>query len=678
LSLGNLRPLRIQVLGEVDQPGAYTINHSSTLFSALYYFNGPTKYGSLRDIRLIRNGEQIASIDFYEYLLKGKKPNDQKLQLDDVIFIPRRLKTVSIYGAINRSGIYELKENEGFTDLISIAGGLKITAYLDRAQIDRVVPFEKRSSLGIDRMYKDINISDGLASKNKISLQEGDKIQIFSVLETRMNTVTIEGSINRPGKYDLGDSLKLSELILKADGITSDAYLERLDVIRVKPDLQEELINLDLREVLKENNFHDIKLYHQDKIRVYGMSEMIDKKYVVLEGHVKNPGQRRLQQEMTAYDLLFKYGGFLDPKFKERTFLERADLIRFNNDQITKSIFNFNLKNLLESENSDENFLLVAGDIIRIYGNDILHNNYPIFINGDIKNEVSFKSYKTNMTIKDLILDAGGLSGNSDKYKVDIIRIDSSDKNLDSFASSITLFIDSNLEIVKENTLFAVESDSAKELSSFYLKPYDMISVRSNPKSKKHRKVFLSGEVLYPGKYVILNSDDKVSDIILRGGGLLKNAYPEAAIYRRKNIKINVSLGEIIKNPKSNLNFNVLDGDEITIPPQPNLINILGEVNSPGIHKFNRNKKINYYINLAGGLKPNADKNNIWIEYPNGDSKKYKKWEIWKSKIIDGSSIIISAKEDEEPIDKTELAKEISSIIANIAQSIAVLSIIRN
>ena len=101
VSLGNLRPLRIQVLGQVLQPGAYTVSPSTTLFSSLYYFNGPTTLGSLRDIQLIRGNDKVASIDFYDYLIRGEKPNDIKLQLDDVIFIPKRLKTVTIQGEIN-------------------------------------------------------------------------------------------------------------------------------------------------------------------------------------------------------------------------------------------------------------------------------------------------------------------------------------------------------------------------------------------------------------------------------------------------------------------------------------------------------------------------------------------------------------------------------------------------
>ena len=125
ISLGNLRPLRIQVLGEVAQPGAYTISPSATLFSSLYYFKGPTRQGSLRDIQLIRGEKVIASIDFYDFLLTGKKPKDEKLLLDDVVFIPKRMKTIFIRGEINRPGIYEMKNGETFTDLLKICRGLK-------------------------------------------------------------------------------------------------------------------------------------------------------------------------------------------------------------------------------------------------------------------------------------------------------------------------------------------------------------------------------------------------------------------------------------------------------------------------------------------------------------------------------------------------------------------------
>ena len=239
VSLGNLRPLRIQVLGEVAQPGAYTVQPSTSIFSSLYYFNGPTNLGSLRDIRLIRNEEVIASIDFYDYLFTGKKFKDEKLQLDDVIFIPKRLNAVTINGEIIRPGIYELKKEESLNDLIKMSGGLKQTAYLDRAQIDRIVPFKDRDLIGMDRVVLDVDLNKTLYNGENFEIQDGDVISIFSILNNRQNVVHISGSITRPGFYELTDSLKLYDIILKADSLLGDAYLDRLDLNRTKPDFSQ-------------------------------------------------------------------------------------------------------------------------------------------------------------------------------------------------------------------------------------------------------------------------------------------------------------------------------------------------------------------------------------------------------------------------------------------------------
>ncbi|MDP7260850.1 MAG: SLBB domain-containing protein, partial [archaeon] len=210
VSLGDLRPLRIIALGEVGQPGAYSVNPSTTLFTSLYYFKGLTTLGSLRDVRLVRGGKQVGRIDLYDYLLTGKPTNDVRLQLDDVIFIPPRGKTVSIQGEIKREAIYELKKGETLEDLITIAGGLKTTAYLDRAQVDRIVPFEERAEVGMERILMDVDLNDILYRDMDFAMKDGDQVQLFSVLDIRQNVVVITGaSVGRPGIYDLGDSLRL-------------------------------------------------------------------------------------------------------------------------------------------------------------------------------------------------------------------------------------------------------------------------------------------------------------------------------------------------------------------------------------------------------------------------------------------------------------------------------------
>ena len=147
------------------------------------------------------------------------------------------MKTVSIEGEVNREGVFELKDEETLKDLIKIAGDLKVTAYMNRAQIDRIVPYNQREETGMDRMIMDIDLLEILNTDIDYLLQEGDKIQIYSIMDLRPNAVNIQGSISRPGTYDIGDSLYLSDLINKADSLLGDAYMKRVDVIRVQQTL---------------------------------------------------------------------------------------------------------------------------------------------------------------------------------------------------------------------------------------------------------------------------------------------------------------------------------------------------------------------------------------------------------------------------------------------------------
>ena len=677
VSLGNLRPLRIQVLGEVNQPGAYTVSPSATLFSALYYFNGPKVSGSLRNIQLIRGGEQIATIDFYDYLLTGKRPKDEKLQLDDVIFVPRRLKTISIEGAINRSAIYELKPQESLIDLIEMAGDLKVTAYLDRSQIDRIVPFDQREKLGMDRMYVDINLENIIKAENNFELIDGDRIQIFSILDARQNVVELTGAVTRPGIYHLGDSLRIKDLIINADGLLGDAYLGRVDVVRTNQDLNEQLIKLDLQKALDGSLVENIKLQGLDRVKVYGMKEMIDQVFVTIDGQIKKPGRYSLQEDMRIYDLIFKAGGFLDSEFKKQVYLKRADLIRKSSDDINSKIISFNLGDLLDSPKSEVNILLEPNDLIRIYPKQAFLNTKPVYINGAIRKPGAYE-LKDNMTLKDLILESGGLSESVYRYQVEIARIDTLNPNFDQYAEIINLDMYENFKFRPYIDADVPETKSSNKNGQIILNPYDLISIRPDPYFIKQKQVTISGEILYPGNYTIKNSDEKITDIIARAGGLRPNAYSSASQYIRKGNRIFVDFDKILKKPKSALNFKVQDEDQILIVPAPNVVIISGQVNSPGIHKFEPKKRLRHYLSLAGGLNPDADSHNIWVQYPNGDSKKLKSWSIFSPKIIDGSTINVGKKKEEEPFDKTEFAKELTSIFANIAQAITVIILAQN
>ena len=672
ISLGKLRPLRVHVVGEVSQPGAYTVSPSATLFSALYYFNGPTVMGSLRDIHLIRNGKKVASIDFYDYLLTGKKPRDMKLQLDDVIFIPRRMKTVTIKGEINRPGIFELKPDEKLVDLIKYSGGLKISAYLNRAQVDRIIPFEERVNLGVERVILDVELSTILNGENNFIINEGDSIEVFSVLDFRNNIVEINGAVSRPGKYDIGVGLTLGGIIKKSV-LLGDAYLNRVDIIRTNQDYTQKLIKVDLNQILLDSTDADIKLEGMDKIIVYSLSEMIEEKVVTIRGNVKNPGRYSLKDSMKVYDLIFMAGGILDEEFVNQTYLDRANIFRLNEDQITRKIINFNLKEIIDSHDSKYNIKLEPNDIVSLYNKSVFVAVKPVTIRGAVKNPGRYE-LKDNMKIDDLIFESGGLSDNLYDYQIDVARIDTNTTDLNKNAEILKL---SDVHFDFNFNDKDIDGNKIKKSQNkpFYLNPFDIVTVRPHPKSSNQKTVTIEGAVWYPGAYSITSANETITDIIKRSGGLRTSAYPLGSSFQRNGVNIQISYEKILKNPKSRLNFTVKDGDVIIIREQPELVFINGEVNSPGAYKFIKGKSLRSYLEDSGGYSPDADKNNVYITYPNGLSKKHSRYSIISSRVYDGSIITVSKLPDTEPVNKTELLRDIASIIGDFTQVIIMVLI---
>ena len=424
-------------------------------------------------------------------MLTGKKPKDLKLQLDDVIFIPRRLKTVTILGEVNREGIYELKSEENLSDLINLAGNLKITAYLKRAQIDRVVPFEDRNKVGMDRMYVDVNLEEIFNSNKDFSINDGDRIKIFSVLDTRQNVVSVNGAITRPGSYDLGNSLKLSELIVNAGGLMGDAYKERVDIVRIKSDFTEQLIKLNLGKALKKDLENDIILKGLDRVRIYSMTEMIPRDFVSISGKVKEPGRYVLQENMNLYDLIFKAGGFKDEKFKKATFLDRADLTRTSKNDNKKEIISFDLGLVLEKKGL-ANLKLRGDDEIFIYSiQDIKGETRYVGISGFVKKPGRYELFEENMRVYDLLFKAGGLDDPMHRSKTFLNRADLIRFEDDRVTQSI---IPINLnEIMEDNT----------SKQNILLQPGDNLRVYSESIFNTVKNVRIRGVVRSPGDYAL-------------------------------------------------------------------------------------------------------------------------------------------------------------------------------
>ena len=206
---------------------------------------------------------------------------------------------------------------------------------------------------------------------------------------------------------------------------------------------------------------------------------------------------------------------------------------------------------------------------------------------------------------------------------------------------------------------------------------FDIISIFSDPRDKRAQTVNIGGAVFYPGDYPILSNSEKVGDIIQRAGGFLPEAFPMGSTFKRANMEINLSFDKINNNSRDKENFNIMPNDSIFIATKTNTVQIIGEVNQPGVYKFYDGYNLSKYIELAGGLTVNAQKKEIWVSYPNGTSKQLKRF-TFSPKVIDSSVISVGSKPEVEPLDKTEFAKELASIISDFLQIALTIAVISN
>jgi protein involved in polysaccharide export with SLBB domain len=298
LTLGNIRSIQITVVGAVRKPGTVTLPSIATLFNALYASGGPIENGSFRNIELIRENKVIRIADLYDFLLKGDQSSNIRLQDNDVIRVPFSKTQVTVNGSVNRTGVFEMKESEGLQQLIDFAGGFKSNAFKGRITGTRF------TNTGLKVI--DVPVEDYL----RFTFQDGDSIDIKSIINRFENRVVISGEVFKPGNYSLEKGMTVKDLIVKAEGLKEEAFTGRANMVRFRDDLTKEYISLDLRAVL--NGSENIVLKKEDSLHVVSLLELRERSYVSIAGPVKRPGDYPFEDSITLESLLLQAGGFLE------------------------------------------------------------------------------------------------------------------------------------------------------------------------------------------------------------------------------------------------------------------------------------------------------------------------------------------------------------------------------
>lgn len=505
VTLARVRPKRIFIMGEVNNPGGYTVNSYANVFNSLFAVGGPTVNGSLREVRLIRGNKIIARIDLYLYLTGAEKNNDLRVQNNDIIYVPVRKNTIYIQGEVRRPGIYELLPGENLKKLIEYAGGNLPTSYLERVQVSRIIPLKERIKNELERRYIDINYREIVSKNADYTLADGDFITFYSILDEVKNYVSIAGSVYKPGTYQLTPKMKLLDLIQLADSLRPETYYVRGELTRVLDDNKTRLtIPFDLKSLLGGDQKQNLVLQPKDQVLIHSIDiSRVSDQFVEIFGSVKNPGRYTLTKNMTLIDVLMLAGGYTEDAERIQARIARIDPTR--SDDTLSYILYANLPDLLDTttiqdfsyyENFRKNdFKLQHRDQIFIRANPDFHIQQIVTISGEVKYPGRFALRTYNDYLSDLIKRAGGPTAAAYLRGGKLTRHDQ-----------------------RVNIDFQDAVDAPKSYKDLVLHPGDIIEV-----PKKPNTVRMSGEINNPG-LLSFAEGEKMWDYIDRAGGLTDSA----------------------------------------------------------------------------------------------------------------------------------------------------------
>lgn len=399
LTLGNIRTIQVNMMGEVAVPGTYYVSSFSNIYHALHRAGGVSNLGSLREIHLMRKGKKISTIDVYEFILKGKSFDDITLEEGDIVIVPTYKALVDISGNVKRPMFYELKENETVADLLDYAGGFSGDAFKNNLRLIRQN----------GREYKVFTINQ--SDYPFFALMDGDALAVGAMLDRFENRIEIKGAVFRPGVYELGNEIStVRQLVEKAEGIKGDAFTNRALLQREKEDLTLETQALDIAGILN-GTAPDVSLRKNDILYIASIHELNDLGYIEVFGEVAKPGQFVFAENTTLEDIIMQAGGLLESastvkvdvsrRVKNSESMETTDTLSYN--------YSFALKDGFVID-GEPNFVLQPYDQIYVRRSPGYQEQRHVHIHGRVLFAGDYALSGANERISELIKRAGGLT----------------------------------------------------------------------------------------------------------------------------------------------------------------------------------------------------------------------------------------------------------------------------
>ncbi|MBN7812877.1 SLBB domain-containing protein [Algoriphagus sp. H41] len=612
--LGNIRSIKVSMVGELSKPGTYTLPSFASVFNGLFAAGGPNENGSFRNIQVYRDSRLVTTVDIYKFLARGESEANITLRDNDVIIVPPVQSRVEIIGPVRREGFFESLPEESLADLYIYTGGFKSEAYRDRLTVRRIENNER----------KVIDVPQ--AELKNFSPKDGDEILIGEALDRFVNRVQVSGAVQRPGEYALEDGISVKGLIEKAQGLKPEAFVNRATLYRTSDDLTLAAEPLDLKGIM-DGTIPDLVLKNEDLLFVPSRYDIQEETYVKISGEVNAPGTYLYATTMTVGDLILQSGGLLESA--SNSYIEIARRVRDASSGRLAELITLSIDPNLQLTEAEKNHPLMPFDHVFIRKSPGFERELLVTIQGEVNYPGQFAISSADERISDVIKRAGGLNKFAYPKGASLVR-------------RTVYFKEPTPEQVKEKTLRDIRDKVDPEKRDQVNQAELIIFERLDQKITA-----LEEEKLIEEQKKILQANKE----LFFADSLIRDSLFSEVRFKQQDV-IGINLEEILKNPGSGEDLILHEGDVLRIPKELQTIRMVGEVLLPTTARYVPKANFRRYISQAGGFTEDARKSKAYVIYANGDARRTHSFLMLKfyPHLEPGAEIVVPKKPEREKL----------------------------